>query len=87
VGNSLKENAMSIPIFRTDDKALRTLGISPKAYGWLSVAVAWLTRGGWRNIDHLISGSPIWEMWGADAAITFFDISNVLEKHPWKLSC
>jgi hypothetical protein len=38
---------MSIPIFRTDNKSLRTLGISPHAYGWLSVAVAWVTRGGW----------------------------------------
>ena len=44
---------MSIPIFRTDNKALRTLGISPEAYGWLSVAVAWITRGKWVEYDHL----------------------------------
>lgn len=40
---------MSIPIFRTDNKTLRTLGISPGAYGWLSVAATWIARGKWES--------------------------------------
>jgi len=44
---------MSIPIFRTDDKALRTLGVHPGAYGWLSVTIAWITRGRWYDKDEL----------------------------------
>lgn len=74
---------MSIPIFRIDNKSLRTLGISPGAYGWLSVAVAWLTRGGWNLPDD--DETPYSDMWdmGTMHDADYCDMMDYIRDGKW----
>lgn len=87
VGSTTRCGIMSIPIFRTDNKSLRTLGISPKAYGWLSVAVAWITRGGWWA-GMAWSGTKCVE-WNPTSAADYMnkvdDVKSLIVDKRWKM--
>lgn len=41
-------------------------------------------EGNWENTDHLMNGPSIMQMWGGEAAITFFNIMDILQEHLWK---